>query len=340
MTRTPMAMQQGTGKIPYRAWSPCPADDEMDPRWHKVTHYAYCLGKELLHRQWQTGNRPPVIKVGDDWEESLCRAMQINGPDRRNAKRALRSLREHGLLQVEDGVAFVLVTPEEVSGRAQVRLQSVSGRVPVGFPTEPTIENHSLPIYRSEEIKEDLKRERAREEHVPFQSEPQSEPDIPFHSGPPTPYSEGSTHRQLRVGYEQRFRDAEGVFPNQRLLSKAMPDAVKFCDQKAAHLGKPVEEVIKRLLDGFFADGRAHAEHYPPAFLATNPGQYFEPRVAAAKGGGVTLATTLRAELAKLNEKWRLGNSTPPSHPDRQKLMREIRALAAKIDQLEGKVAA
>lgn len=334
MTRTTVGTQRVRSKIPHR-FVALPMPDDITPEFWRLSGEAQNLALRIA---WMQGRGIRVVER--DWEQDLLRTLCVHGRARGNATRQLRAIVAAGLIQIEDGELSISLRPREAAGDVPLDVHRTSVELPSNFRFDLNHRNDSTPISQIREDKIILREERAREEHVPFQSEPQSEPDIPFHSGPPTAYAEGSTHRQLRVGFEQRFRDAEGVIPNQRLLSKAMPDAVKFCDQKAAHLGKPVEEVIKRLLDGFFADGRAHAEHYPPAFLATNPGQYFEPRVAAAKGGGVTLATTLRAELAKLNEQWRLGNSTPPSHPDRQKLMREIRALAAKIDLVEGKVAA
>lgn len=165
MPRLPGSSQAVTTKIPYKCWSPSPCDEEMDHRWARVSHYAYCLGKELHHRQWSNGTRPPHLRIDPDgWEESLCRTMQVRGPDRRNAKKVLRSLRAAGLLEVRDGFARVLMTPDEVSDRVPLGSLSAPSPHPLGSLIDSSVENDSLhvPQIRIEKIRSE-ERESARE---------------------------------------------------------------------------------------------------------------------------------------------------------------------------------
>lgn len=131
--------------------------------------YARGLGTMLYVEAVGTGRKPPSIPVGSDWRESLCRILRVDGPARRQAKRALDELHNAGLLLVRDGCVRVLWTADEVALGEQVGLTSVQERINSGSLMKVTPENDSTPtpLDQIEEIRSEERAARAREASPP-----------------------------------------------------------------------------------------------------------------------------------------------------------------------------
>ncbi|RPH75613.1 hypothetical protein EHM76_01250 [bacterium] len=91
---------------------------------------------------------------------------------------------------------------------------------------------------------------------------------------------------QLTVDFHRRYLAAESVDPNARSLGSAVQTVVGVLRQKAEQRGCEPESLIKPLLDGFFGNDTARAAHFAPAYLATNPLEYLEPRARPLKPAG------------------------------------------------------
>lgn len=172
---------------------------ERDPRWFDVTLLARTIGLELEVAALADRTKPPGIDVGPDWRESLCRRLQINGPDRRQGKRALTELAEVGLILVGDGRVWILYTRDDVEAARslvttsapavhQVCTSSTSTLHPLDILSELTPQNDSTHT-SLERKKEDIEREtRARAREA---SPPDREMWLDEGGDEPTPYKIG-----------------------------------------------------------------------------------------------------------------------------------------------------
>lgn len=287
-------------KLEY-AFSPVPS--ERHPRWFEVTTYQRFVGLEVALLQYGNGSRPPGIPVGQDWLESVCRSMAINGRDRKYVKPALEALFEAGLLVVRDGMARVLFTAEELAANAQkAALREPCGVLPVSYrdPTgilpvslsDLTPQNDSTHTsqIREEEIRIEERETRAREVTPPIETSetpPAVEPTPPAEPAPPNAWSD-RLEFEIRCEFEKRFELAAQAIPNQKQLT-AMSYKLAYWIRQTARLRNVTEtQLATTLLERFFASPAARAEGFPPAFLAANPLEYLEPKPglvkAAARG--------------------------------------------------------
>lgn len=175
---------------------------ERHPRWFEVSAYARFMGFELGAVARGNGSRPPRIAIGRDWREWLCRLLQLGGPDRRQAKRALDELYGAGLLVVGNGWVEIPLTPDEVanSGACQEPDGSLTEayREPDGSLMQVTPQNDSTPTctdqIRGDQIRERETRAHAREtpkfEIPPWVDDAWEDPTPPAETPPavsPTP---------------------------------------------------------------------------------------------------------------------------------------------------------
>jgi hypothetical protein len=99
--------------------------------WHQIGHYPRAIGKELFALVDDCAIRR--IAVGGDWMTDLCKQLEIDGPDRRAAKRALKVLEQAGLVSIfEDYVELNLSAKPSIKEQ-QPGLHSVSTRSPLGL---------------------------------------------------------------------------------------------------------------------------------------------------------------------------------------------------------------
>lgn len=82
---------------------------DMHPAWQRVSYFARALGRDLISRVDDFDSMR--IETSGEWRTSLCLTLCINGPERRNAKGALDSLAEAGLLQTFDGFVVIGLQP-------------------------------------------------------------------------------------------------------------------------------------------------------------------------------------------------------------------------------------
>lgn len=88
------------------------------------------------------------------------------------------------------------------------------------------------------------------------------------------------TEQSIRLAFQKRYEQATQSIPSQAQLSKASSALAGWVAETCRLRKVRPETVIPKLLDGFFASSLAQSKGYPPAFLAANPLEYFEPRAS------------------------------------------------------------
>lgn len=113
---------------------------------------------------------------------------------------------------------------------------------------------------------------------VPCRALPADPEEESTHAHARDRWSDSGRAQRIVLEFQKRYETATLAVPNQGQLSKAAATLLPVLERTATLRGVTFENALERLLGGFFASDRARAKGFPPAFLAANPLEYFDPQ--------------------------------------------------------------
>jgi hypothetical protein len=239
--------------------------------------YDFCPMPRRRHAAWagaslfETGLRDRLFELNDGgpitvdgpWEESLCKQAAVNGPDRSNARRALRKWVARRLLSVDGSTVSIVfrhgeslrvqseVTPGSLAPHSEVTPGSVRGQSEVTFDSTPRNDSNHVGETDRQTDETERVRARARESSARFEKPPVGE------APPNTPPSEPkpvSPELQCWKLY-QRALGTEHLMlaPNHREALSVLASAAKG-EADGATQGEAFDRAVQRILAAWMAE--------------------------------------------------------------------------------------
>src|SRR3990172_9012834 len=155
-------------------------------------------------------------------------------------------------------------------------------------------------------------------------------------------WSANENEHSLRVEFIRRYEAAVQNPPMAGPVTKMSAALAGWVESTAAIRGMLQSAVITQLFDGFFASDSARAKKFPPAFLATNPAEYFEPSKPEVAGPTLQQQIAMAdAEVRQLMAAYEKGERDSRVSPAAlEALMDQAKLGAAKTGELKKSVAA
>jgi len=155
-------------------------------------------------------------------------------------------------------------------------------------------------------------------------------------------WSANENEHSLRVEFIRRYEAAVQNPPMAGPVTKMSAALAGWVESTAAIRGMLQSAVITQLFDGFFASDSARAKKFPPAFLATNPAEYFEPSKPEVAGPTLQQQIAMAdAEVRQLMAAYEKGERDSRVSPAAlEALMDQAKLAAAKLGELKKSVAA
>jgi hypothetical protein len=231
-----------------------PAPKQLGPRWLTLSFYQRAVGAEINR---VLGSGP--VELGEEWQEVLCKRMEVNGRDRQLVKRGMDALVKAGLLVVSGGFVQVLFMPTGPTAKATSSEHRAN--------TERASNEHRTSIENDQSVRNDsdhLRQNRIEEKR----EDPPVAPQWSDRDGPTG--RRGRMMARIKQGFTDRYEKATG--------GKPIWGSAATCKlaEVAVWAEGELPERVTAALDGFFLSEYGLKKKFSWHIFAIDPAQYID----------------------------------------------------------------